>query len=59
MIGAAVQLLLFLYGATRRSYFALAVPVAMAMTTVSILTFWLGWTMLTMEEEEEATPAQT
>ena len=53
MAGAVLQLLLFLYGATRRSYLALALPVTAAMLTLTALTFWLGWTMLTMEEEDE------
>ena len=44
--GAALQMLLFLYGATRRSYLALALPVTAAMSAVTILTLWLGWTML-------------
>jgi hypothetical protein len=50
---AALQMLLFLYGATRRSYLALALPVAFAMAALTVLTFWVGWTILTMEEEEE------
>ena len=53
MIGAALELLLFLYGAARRSYLALALPVTAAMLALTALTFWLGWTMLTMEDEEE------
>jgi hypothetical protein len=56
MIGAALELLLFIYGATRRSYLALALPVTAAMLAVSALTFWLGWTMLTMEEDDEEEP---
>jgi hypothetical protein len=48
-----VELLLFAYGVARRSYLAIALPVAAAMTTVAALTFWVGWTMLTMEDEEE------
>ena len=56
MIGAALELLLFLYGAARRSYLALALPVTAAMLAVSALTFWLGWTMLTMEDEAEEEP---
>jgi hypothetical protein len=51
--GAALEMLLFLYGATRRSYLALALPVTAAMTALTALTFWVGWTMLTMEEEAE------
>jgi hypothetical protein len=57
MAGAVLQLLLFAYGALRRSYLALALPVTAAMATVSIITFWLGWTMLTMGEEDEDTPS--
>jgi hypothetical protein len=53
IVTAAIEMLLFLYGATRKSYLALALPVAAAMTALTALTFWVGWTMLTMEEEEE------
>ena len=52
MVGAALELLVFAYGVARRSYLALALPVAAAMVAVTALTFWLGWTMLTMEDEE-------
>jgi hypothetical protein len=51
--GAVLQMLLFLYGASKRSYLALALPVMAAMTAVTALTFWLGWTMLTMQPEED------
>jgi hypothetical protein len=57
MGGAVLQFLLFLYGATRRSYLALALPVMAAMMTLTALTFWLGWTMLTMEDEDEEQPS--
>ena len=55
--GAALQMLLFLYGAARRSYLALAVPVTAAMTAVTVLTLWLGWTMLSMQPEDDDDPA--
>lgn len=61
--GAAVELLLFLYGLSRRSYAALAIPVAAAVAGLSALAMWVGWTMLTTEtdmpepELEEAPPA--
>jgi hypothetical protein len=61
--GAAVELLLFLYGLSRRSYAAVAAPVAVAMTGISALAVWVGWTMLTVEAEmpepelEEAPPS--
>lgn len=54
--GAALQLLLFLYGASKKSYLALALPVTAAMTAVTALTLWLGWTMLTMQPEEDEGP---
>ena len=57
--GAALQMLLFLYGATRRSYLALALPVTAAMTAVTILTLWLGWTMLSMQPEADEAPPVT
>jgi hypothetical protein len=56
ILGAALQMLLFLYGATRRSYLALALPITAAMGAVTILTVWLGWTMLSMQPEEEDGP---
>jgi hypothetical protein len=52
--GAVVQMLLFLYGASKKSYLAVALPVTAAMTAVTALTFWLGWTMLTMPPEDDA-----
>jgi hypothetical protein len=58
MAGAAVQLLLFVYGALRRSYLALALPVTAAVLALTALTFWVGWTMLTMEEEVEEPPVR-
>ena len=58
MLGAALELLLFLYGALRRSYLALALPVMAAMTVLTALAFWVGWTMMTMEEEPEEPPIE-
>jgi VIT1/CCC1 family predicted Fe2+/Mn2+ transporter len=58
IVGAAVEMLLFVYGALRRSYLALALPVAAAMMALTALTFWVGWTMLTMEEEEDEETVQ-
>jgi hypothetical protein len=51
MAGAALEMLLFLYGAARRSYMAVALPVMAAVVAVSALAFWVGWTLLTTEEE--------
>ena len=51
MAGAVLEMLLFLYGAARRSYMAVALPVMAAVAAVSALAFWVGWTLLSTEEE--------
>jgi len=51
MIGSAVELVLFLYGLSRRSYAAIAVPVTLAVAGLSALGMGVGWTMLTIEAE--------
>jgi len=53
MVGAVLQMILFLWAMARRSYMAVALPVAGALATVSALAFWIGWTLFTSEEEEE------
>ncbi|HZP26222.1 MAG TPA: hypothetical protein VFB90_04155 [Dehalococcoidia bacterium] len=59
MAGAVLQMVLFLMAIFRRSYLALALPVLGALTTVSALAFWIGWTMFTSEDEEEEEFEQT
>jgi hypothetical protein len=49
---AALQMLLFLVGAARRSYMAVALPVMAGVSLVSALAFWVGWTMMTAELDE-------
>lgn len=49
--GAAVELVLFLYGVARRSYLALAIPVTAAVAGLSAVAMWVGWTMLTTEAD--------
>ena len=56
MAGAAIQLLIFWIGVMRRSYLALALPVAAAMTALTAITFWVGWTMLSMDEDDKEPP---
>lgn len=51
MAASMVEMLLFLYGAARRSYMALALPIMGALAGVSALAFWIGWTMFTAEGE--------
>ncbi len=53
IIAAAFEMLLFLYGAMRRSYLALALPMAAAMTALTAVAVWVGWTMLTVEDDED------
>jgi hypothetical protein len=66
MAVSALQMLVFTLGMLRRSYLAVALPVLAAMSAVSGLLFWIGYTMvnmepdlaeLDMEEEEEPQPA--
>lgn len=51
MAAAVLEMLLFLYGAVRRSYMAVALPVMAGVAAVSALAFWVGWTLLTSEPE--------
>ncbi len=53
MAVSAASLLLFLAGAARRSYLALAVPVAAGLAIVAGLGFWVGYTMATTRWDEE------
>ena len=53
MAGAVIQMLLFIWGVTRKSYLAVALPMAAAMTTLTAISLWVGWTMLNLEEEPE------
>jgi hypothetical protein len=48
---AGVQLLIFLIGVLRRSYFAIALPVVAAVGAVSGLLFWVGYTMTSMKSD--------
>ena len=58
MAGAAIQMLFFLVGIARRSYAAIALPVFAAVSAISALAFWIGWTMVTTEaESDEEAPA--
>ena len=58
MAGAVIQMLLFTWGATRKSYLAVALPMAAAMTTLTAIALWVGWTMINLEEEPEEPAAE-
>jgi hypothetical protein len=51
MIAMVLQVLLFLAGLARRSYAAVAIPVGIILTVGSVLGFWVGWTLLAMEDD--------
>ena len=50
---AVVQLLLFLLGASRRSYAALALPMLVIVAAMSGIAFWVGWTMSAVRTWDE------
>ncbi len=52
MVVSVFQFVLFVWAVLRRSYLAVALPVLSALTAVSALAFWIGWTMFTTEGEE-------
>ncbi len=51
MAACVLQALLFLTGAMKRSYAALALPVGLLVGVGSVLGFWVGWTLLSMEDD--------
>ena len=51
MVVMAAQVVLFLIGAARKSYAALAIPIALLVTFLSVLGFWVGWTLASMEDD--------
>jgi hypothetical protein len=53
MAVSVVQLLVFILGAMRKSYAALALPVFFGLAVVSGLAFWVGWTMAAAQWEED------
>ena len=51
MAAAALQMVLFTLGVLRRSYLAVALPMFAAVSAVSGLLFWIGYTMVNMEAD--------
>jgi len=62
-VGAAVVGWIFLSGIARGSYWAVGVPVFVAVAGVCVLVFWIGLTIVTTKAEEpyteEPAPAST
>jgi hypothetical protein len=53
MGGALLAVFMVLIGIARRSYLAIALPVATGLGVVAALAFWVGYTMATTEWEDE------
>ncbi len=54
MLASVLEMVVFLWALSRRSYLAVALPVTLVLGTLNVLGFWIGWTMFTAPEEEEA-----
>ncbi len=53
MLASVLEMVVFLWAVSRRSYLAVALPVTFVFGTLNALAFWIGWTMFTASEEEE------
>ena len=56
-VAAAVLGLIFLSGLMSGSWWAVAIPVGILLAFVLGLTFWVGYTIATIQVEPEADPA--
>jgi hypothetical protein len=55
-LAAALATVLFLYGLSVQSYWALALPVAALFLFLLGLVFWIGWTIMTVRVEASGDP---
>lgn len=55
--GAVVVGALFLFGLLSGAWWAVAIPVGILLAFVLGLTFWVGWTIATVEVEPEPDPS--
>lgn len=53
MLASVLEMVVFLWALSRRSYLALALPITIILGALNALAFWIGWTMFTASEEEE------
>ncbi len=53
MLASVLEMVVFLWAVSRRSYLAVALPGTFVLGTLNALAFWIGWTMFTATEEEE------
>jgi hypothetical protein len=54
--GAALAGILFLIGLLAKAWWAVAIPVGVLLAFVLGLTFWVGWTIATVQVEPEPDP---
>jgi hypothetical protein len=54
--GAAVVGLVFLIGLLRGAWWSVAIPVGVLLAFVLGLTFWVGWTIATVQVDPEPDP---
>ena len=55
-VGAAIVGVVFLLGLLHGAWWAVAIPVGILLAFVLGLTFWVGWTIATVEVEPEPDP---
>jgi threonine/homoserine efflux transporter RhtA len=55
-VGAVVVGVIFLLGLVNGAWWAVAIPVGILLAFVLGLTFWVGWTIATVEVEAEPDP---
>jgi hypothetical protein len=54
--GAAIAGVVFLAGLLAKAWWAVAIPVGALLALVLGLTFWVGWTIATVQVEPESDP---
>jgi hypothetical protein len=58
-VGTVIVGAVFLLGLLGGAWWAVAIPVGILLAFVLGLTFWVGWTIATVEVEPEPDPAET
>ena len=53
MLATVLEMVVFLWALSRRSYMAVALPVTLILGALNILGFWIGWTMFSAAGEDE------
>ncbi len=53
MLASVLEMVVFVWALSRRSYLALALPITIILGALNALAFWIGWTMFSATEEEE------